>query len=108
MPISLYKMRYDVHMTNGRFLQITKALVDARRFEILGRIAAAKDEVSCIDLRAEIPISRATLSHHIKELKTAGLIQARRESKYMFLKMRRNTWEKYVKRLSEIGRQSPQ
>lgn len=103
-PISLHNLGYDVDMTNGRFLQITKALVDARRFEILRRIAAAKGEISCIDLRAEIPISRATLSHHIKELKTAGLIEARRESKYMFLKMRRTAWRKYVKRLSEMGR----
>ena len=72
--------------------------MDGRRFEILERIAAAKDEISCIDLRAEVPISRATLSHHIKELATAGLIETRRESKYMFLRMRRKTWTQYMKR----------
>jgi ArsR family transcriptional regulator len=90
-------------MNKRRFLQITKALVDSRRFDILEQIAAAKDEVSCIDLRAEIPISRATLSHHIKELATAGLIDIRRKSKYMFLRMQRKTWREYVKRLSRIS-----
>jgi len=90
-------------MNKRRFLQITKALVDSRRFDILERIAANKDEVSCIDLRAEIPISRATLSHHIKELATAGLIDIRRKSKYMFLRMRRKTWMEYMKRLSRIA-----
>jgi ArsR family transcriptional regulator len=90
-------------MNKRRFLQITKALVDSRRFDILERIAATKDEISCIDLRAEIPISRATLSHHIKELATAGLIEIRRESKYMFLRMRRKTWREYVNRLSGIA-----
>jgi ArsR family transcriptional regulator, arsenate/arsenite/antimonite-responsive transcriptional repressor len=90
-------------MNKKRFLQITKALVDSRRFDILERIAAAKAEISCIDLRAEIPISRATLSHHIKELATAGLIETRRESKYMFLRMRRKTWSDYLNRLRKIA-----
>jgi ArsR family transcriptional regulator len=90
-------------MDRRTFLRITRALVDGRRFDILERIAAAKDEISCIDLRAEVPISRATLSHHIKELATAGLIETRRESKYMFLRMRRKTWNQYMKRLSRIA-----
>jgi ArsR family transcriptional regulator, arsenate/arsenite/antimonite-responsive transcriptional repressor len=89
-------------MDRRTFLSITRALADGRRFEILERIAAVKDEISCIDLRAEVPISRATLSHHIKELATAGLIETRRESKYMFLRMRRKTWNQYMKRLSRI------
>ena len=90
-------------MDRRTFLRITRALADGRRFEILERIAAVKDEISCSDLRAGVPIARATLSHHIKELATAGLIETRRESKYMFLRMRRKTWNQYVKRLSKIA-----
>ncbi len=85
------------------FLQITKALGDARRFKIFERIAADKGEISCIDLRAEIPIARATMSHHVKELATAGLIEKRRKSKYMYLRVRRQTWNRYLKRLSKIA-----
>ena len=85
------------------FFRITRALVDGRRFEILERIAAVKDEISCIDLRAKVPISRATLSHHIKELATAGLIEIRRESKYMFLRMKRKTWSRYMEHLRKIA-----
>jgi ArsR family transcriptional regulator len=90
-------------MDRRTLLRITRALVDSRRFEILERIASAQDEISCLTLKAEIPISRATLSHHIKELATAGLIEIRRESKYMFLRMRRKTWSQYMKRLSKIA-----
>jgi hypothetical protein len=50
-------------MNKRRFLRITKALVDSRRFDILERVATAKNEISCVALKAEIPISRATLSH---------------------------------------------
>jgi len=85
------------------FLRITRALVDGRRFDILERIAAVKSEISCSDLRAKIPISRATLSHHLKELANAGLIETRRRSRYMYLRMRKRTWSQYLKRLREIG-----
>jgi ArsR family transcriptional regulator len=90
-------------MDRRTFLRITRALADGRRFEILERIAAVKDEISCSDLRAKVTISRATLSHHLKELATAGLIETRRESKYMFLRMRRKTWSRYIKHLRKIS-----
>lgn len=83
--------------------RITKALVDGRRFEILERIASVKGEISCRDLRAEIPISRATLSHHLKELADAHLIKIRRQSKFMYLRMRKKTWSDYLQRLQGIG-----
>ena len=70
-------------MDRRTFLRITRDLVDGRRLEILERIASTRDEISCVALRAEIPISRATLSHHLKKLATAGLVETRRESKYV-------------------------
>jgi len=93
---------YHQLVNKRRFLQIMKALGDARRLEIFERIAADKDEISCIDLRAEFPISRATMSHHVKELTNAGLIEARRKSKYMYLRLQRRTWSGYMKRLSRL------
>ena len=76
--------------------------MDGRRFEILERIASVKDEISCRDLRKEIPISRATLSHHLRELADARLIDIRRQSKYMYLRMRKKTWGEYLQRLRKI------
>lgn len=83
--------------------RITRALVDSRRFEILERIASVKGEISCRDLREEIPVSRATLSHHLKELASARLIEIRRQSKYMYLRMQKRTWSEYLRRLRRIG-----
>ena len=60
--------RFEVsswRMNKRQFLQITRALVDSRRFDILERIASAQGEISCVSLRAKLPISRATLSHHL-------------------------------------------
>lgn len=65
-------------MAPAQFTRISKALADPRRFELLEMIAAA-DEVACKRMVEALPVSQATISHHLKELATAGLIEARRE-----------------------------
>src|SRR5271169_5362402 len=67
---------------------ILKALADPRRFELLERIAKAGCPLGCSDALAALPISAATLSHHIKELEAAGLINVRREGKFAYLSLR--------------------
>ena len=62
-----------------------KALADPRRFELLERIAGAGCPAKCMELGEAMPISAATLSHHLKELEGAGLIEVRREGKFHFL-----------------------
>jgi len=72
----------------ARRTAILKALADPRRFELLERIAKAGCPLGCAEARAALPISAATLSHHIKELETAGLIDVRREGKFHFLTLK--------------------
>ena len=88
-------------MTAEQFHRILKALADPRRFEILQRIANQK-EMACNDLRCDVPISAATLSHHIKELSDAGLIEVRREGKFAHLQLRRQVWKEYLARLAKL------
>jgi ArsR family transcriptional regulator len=75
-------------LTRARRIAILKALADPRRFELLEKIAKANCPLACTEARATLPISAATLSHHVKELETAGLIEVRREGKYHFLSLR--------------------
>ncbi len=67
---------------------ILKALADPRRYELLECIAGAKCPLGCADALTALRISPATLSHHVKELKTAGLIEVRREGKFAYLSLR--------------------
>ncbi len=60
-------------MTKQQMHRISKALADPRRYELLSRVAKT-GELACSDLRCEIPISAATLSHHLKELANARLL----------------------------------
>jgi ArsR family transcriptional regulator len=61
-----------IRLTRARRTAILKALADPRRFELLERIAKAGCPLGCSQALAALPISAATLSHHIKELETAG------------------------------------
>jgi len=74
--------------SRARRTALLKALADPRRYELLERIAKAACPLGCAQARAALPISAATLSHHIKELETAGLISIRREGKFHYMSLR--------------------
>lgn len=80
--------RKPAHLSRARRAALLKALSDPRRFELLEQIAKAQCPLGCAQARAAMPISAATLSHHIKELETAGLIDVRREGKFHYLSLR--------------------
>lgn len=94
---------YHGYMDRRSFTRISKALADPRRYEILRRIAACKSEASCLMLKEKFPITPATLSHHLKELSSAGLIEIRRNSKFMYVQLRKNVWNQYLKELRSLS-----
>ncbi len=81
---------------------IAKALADPRRFEILRHIAAQEEGLACADLLASFDITPPTMSHHLKELETAGLIEATRAGKFMNVRFLRPRWEAYLGELSKF------
>ncbi len=91
-------------MDEEQFHRIGKALADQTRLEILERIGAQTGEVACAALTRALPVTQATIAHHLKELANAGLIKARWEAKFCFYQLQRNVWRDY---LAELSRRIP-
>jgi ArsR family transcriptional regulator, arsenate/arsenite/antimonite-responsive transcriptional repressor len=89
-------------LTRARRTAILKALADPRRFELLERIAKASCPLGCSQALAALAISPATLSHHVKELESAGLIEIERAGKFHNLKLRPGILEALAETLQAL------
>jgi ArsR family transcriptional regulator len=78
---------------------IARALGDPHRYEILKKLRAQPCATPCSDVRDCINISPATLSHHMKELESAGLIRSEKEGKFVNYFLQTQVLRAYLDRL---------
>ncbi|MDH4089404.1 MAG: metalloregulator ArsR/SmtB family transcription factor [Cyclobacteriaceae bacterium] len=80
---------------------IAKALGHPARIVILQFLAKQKSCV-CGDIVEELPLSQSTVSQHLKELKTVGLIKGNIEGPSVCYCIDENAWNKAQQNLSEL------
>jgi ArsR family transcriptional regulator, arsenate/arsenite/antimonite-responsive transcriptional repressor len=91
-----------VKLTEEQVHLIAKALADPRRLELLRQIGSCKKPVPCSEIKDYHPVSAATLSHHMKELETAGLVLVMREGKFASYLLRRDVLQAYTEQLAKL------
>jgi ArsR family transcriptional regulator len=89
-------------LDDQQFTLISKAVADPKRFEMLQRISQNGSAPTCTSLREWLQLAPATISHHLKELESAGLVEVQREGKYANITLRRDVWKAYLKKLSSL------
>ena len=84
----------------GQFERIAKALADPRRFGVLQRISQAEHQCPYQKLCEFFPVTKATISHHIKELVSAGLVETEKEGQFVNARVVPGVIEAYAAELT--------
>ena len=77
------------------YIDIFRALSEPIRVEILSMFGD-DGECACTVLEEALPISKSTISYHVKILFQAGLITVRKDGRYYYYSLRPEVFEHYV------------
>jgi DNA-binding transcriptional ArsR family regulator len=80
---------------DDHYAQIFEALSEPIRMQIVRQIASA-DELACTTLDETLPVSKSTISYHIKILSHAQLISVRKDGLYYPYRVRGEVFEHYL------------
>jgi ArsR family transcriptional regulator, arsenate/arsenite/antimonite-responsive transcriptional repressor len=69
-------------------VRVLKALADPKRFQMFKAIAAA-GELSCTQIGMRFRLAQPTISHHLKVLHDASLLEVREEGQMHFISVNR-------------------
>jgi DNA-binding transcriptional ArsR family regulator len=86
-------------MDVSEIVPVFRALADPVRLQLVGLIAGG--ERCNAELAAELGVSPATVSHHLKVLRRAGLLRERRESPYVFIELDDKALRRAVKAVAD-------
>ncbi|AXK88496.1 ArsR/SmtB family transcription factor [Streptomyces sp. NPDC014724] len=78
---------------------VFKALSDPVRLRLLSAIASRESQEACVcDLSAGIELTQPTISHHLKVLREAGLLDSERRASWVYYRV----VPEALQRLSEV------
>ena len=88
-------------MDRSQIEKISKALADQTRLRIFEAISA-KGQMNCGEIVSMRGVTPATVSHHLKILSDAGLIDCRREGQFVYSEVVPETAKSYARAVARI------
>jgi ArsR family transcriptional regulator len=76
---------------NAAHVEAFKALAHLSRLQVFFFLVRAQGEVSAGAIQRALGMPGPTLSHHLDQLWRAGLIESRKEERYIYYSVRRDT-----------------
>jgi DNA-binding transcriptional ArsR family regulator len=76
--------------------RIARAIADPSRYEILRTLAAAACDTPCSTVRNCVDLAPPTLSHHMKELRDAGLVDEQHVGRIVLYTLRRDVFQAFT------------
>ena len=89
-------------MDRSQVEKISKALADETRLMIFEAISA-KDHLNCSELVAMRGVTPATVSHHLKVLTEAGLVECKREGQFVCSRIVVGAIDDYARALTQMA-----
>jgi ArsR family transcriptional regulator len=85
--------------------KISKALGDKHRLNILQHITKKGGCAQCSEIHDVIDLAQPSISHHVKILTEAGLIDAEKEGRHFKYTLNASVLENYLKFLQKLKNQ---
>ena len=92
---------YNFNTTQNKLAVFAKALGHPARIAIL-QLLIKKNTCICGDIVEELPLSQSTISQHLKELKTAGLIKGEIEGTSICYCIDEKVWKEAQELLNKV------
>ena len=78
----------------GATARLFKALADPARVRIVNLVAAGQEPVCACELYEPLGLSQPTVSHHLKKLVDAGLLEREQRGKWAYFSLSRDAAER--------------
>lgn len=89
-------------LTTKQIEKISKALGDANRLKILQHISKNGGCGQCADIQEESNLAQPSISHHIKVLVEAGLIEQEKEGRNHKYNLNEKLLKEYTKTINQL------
>ncbi len=85
---------------NEAHVEALKALAHVTRLQVFFFLVRARREVPAGEIQGALEVPGPTLSHHLDLLRRAGLIQSRKEERYVYYSVKREMVSELVRLLT--------